>query len=187
MNELGDYLEKMRQRHPRLSMRRMALEAGVSENRVRNIIKGIRTGARPETLKALADRWGTEDDYYELMQLAGYPVPESIDDEALLKALEPVTRAAGIPDRQVRAIYFGGGEGVYNRLHRLAQALGHYPSLRVAEAKLSDEVWELIDNFDQLSPDDQKRMLIIVRALLEDREEDLSDEEKTLPQLPPRE
>jgi hypothetical protein len=186
MTELGDYLDQMRQKHPRLSMRQMALGAGIGESIVRGIIKENR-GARPETLKALADRWGTEEDYHELMQLAGYPVPESLDDEALLKALEPAMKAVGVTDRQMRAIYFGAGRGVYNRLHRLAQALGQYPSQRVDETKLSDEVWELIDNFDRLPPDDQKRVLIFVRALLEDREEDLSDEEKTLPQLPPRE
>jgi hypothetical protein len=61
-------------------MRQMAIEAGVGESIVNGIIKrGM--GARPETLKALADRWGSEGDYRELMRLAGYPVPEASSED----------------------------------------------------------------------------------------------------------
>ena len=76
MSTLGDYLEQMRLRHPRLSMRRMALDAGVGESVVNGIVK-LGMGARPETLKALADRWGTPADYSAMLRLAGHPVPEA--------------------------------------------------------------------------------------------------------------
>jgi len=55
-------------------MRQMAIQAGIGENLVYGIIKEGK-GARPETLKALADRWGTEKDYWRMMELAGHPVP----------------------------------------------------------------------------------------------------------------
>lgn len=72
---LGEYLDEMRRRHPRLSMRQMSLEAGLSPSIVGAIINQD-AGARPETLKALADKWGTEEDYGKLLELAGRPVPE---------------------------------------------------------------------------------------------------------------
>ena len=33
-------------------------------------------GARPITLKILADKWGTTEDYLEMMRLAGHPIPD---------------------------------------------------------------------------------------------------------------
>jgi transcriptional regulator with XRE-family HTH domain len=83
---LGEYLEAMRRCHPRLSKRKMAIDAGVNESAVQQIIAG-RTGASPSTLKSLADAWGTPEDYIRLMELAGHPVAEGrrrepgLDDE----------------------------------------------------------------------------------------------------------
>ncbi len=79
MNELGRYIDEMRKRH-RLGRRvlaksQMAQEVGLNINAVQQLIAGT-TGASPKTLKALADRWGTDDDYRELMRLAGHPLPE---------------------------------------------------------------------------------------------------------------
>ncbi len=79
MGRLGDYIEEIRQRHSRLSVRKMAMESGVPESTLRRIISDDRWGARPENLKALADRWGTDEDYRELMRLAGHPLPEEPD------------------------------------------------------------------------------------------------------------
>lgn len=72
---LGDYVEMMRQRlDPTPSMRHMSLEAGLGASAVRNIVKEGR-GAEPQTVKALADRWGTIEDFREMMRLAGHPTP----------------------------------------------------------------------------------------------------------------
>lgn len=85
MTDLGQYLNEIRKRHPRLSMRRMAIDAGLGESIVNGIInRGM--GARPETLKALTDRWGTEADYRQLMQLAGHPLPEDTIGDRLTMA-----------------------------------------------------------------------------------------------------
>jgi hypothetical protein len=64
----------------------MAIKAEVGESIVHGIIKRGR-GARPETLKQIADAWGTPEDYVRLMELAGHPVAEGrrretgLDDE----------------------------------------------------------------------------------------------------------
>jgi len=86
----GEYLKQMLQRHPGLKMSGMAREAGVSRGSLTKLISGARAGARPKTLKALTDRWGTDEDYRELLKLTGHPVPEPIyagltaDERALL-------------------------------------------------------------------------------------------------------
>lgn len=84
MQNLAEYVDELRKRHPRLSMRQMAMEAGVGESVVNGIVKrGL--GATPATLKALADRWGTYEDYAEMMRLAGHPMPDA-------SPLDPVRR-----------------------------------------------------------------------------------------------
>lgn len=81
MNELGQYLEEMRLRHQRLSVRQMAIQAGVGESIINGIIKHER-GARPETLWKIAQRWGdpVDRDYAELMRRAGHPLPDPMED-----------------------------------------------------------------------------------------------------------
>ncbi len=103
MSELGDYVDRMRQRHPRLSMRRMALEAGIGENRVRDIIKTDR-GARPSTLKALADRWGSDEDYCEMMRLAGHPLVGQVAQEFGAEARELLGLFEQLPPGDQRAV-----------------------------------------------------------------------------------
>lgn len=106
MNKLGEYLDQMRQKHPRLSKRQMALSVGLSENAVAQIIRG-EMGARPTTLKALADQWGTPDDYRAMMQLAGHPLPNDqntsldIDTQQLLSNYQQLTPQAQV---QVRTL-----------------------------------------------------------------------------------
>ncbi len=116
MSGLGEYIDDMRKRHRLgqriLSKSQMAREAGLNINAVQQLIAG-KMGASPTTLKALADVWGTDEDYPELMRLAGHPVAE-----------------------------------------RVAYELG-------------PEAQELVGLFEQLSPDDRRRMLGIARALLE--------------------
>jgi hypothetical protein len=112
MSELGDYVDRMRQRHPRLSMRRMSLEAGLSASIVGAIIRAGQ-GARPCALKALADRWGSDEDYCEMMRLAGHPI------------------------------------------------------VRPSAHELGAEARELLDLFERLPPGDQRAVLILTRALLE--------------------
>ena len=86
----GQYLKQMLQRYPGLKMSKMAREAGISEGSLTKLIRGDRAGARPRTFKALTDRWGTDEDYRELLKLAGHPVPEPVyaeltaDERALL-------------------------------------------------------------------------------------------------------
>lgn len=75
MNTLSEYVRSMMQRHPRLNPRQMAQEAGVGESTVYGILnKGH--GAKPRTLRKLADAWGTDEDYHEMMRLAGHPMLE---------------------------------------------------------------------------------------------------------------
>lgn len=88
-NELGDYVLKLMQRHPDLSMRRASQNAGLNENSIQQIVIGARPRPRHDTLKAIADTLGTEHDYYEMCRLAGYPTPippnlESEDEVAML-------------------------------------------------------------------------------------------------------
>jgi hypothetical protein len=75
MTTLGEYIDKMRQRHPRLSRREMSLGAGLSQSLIAKIITED-AGARPETLRKIADSWGNDDDYIIMMELAGHPLPD---------------------------------------------------------------------------------------------------------------
>lgn len=58
-------------------MLRMAEDAGLSPSAISGIIKQGR-GATPETIKAIADKWGTIEDYVEMMRLAGHPLPDEL-------------------------------------------------------------------------------------------------------------
>lgn len=86
---LGEHVLSIIRRHPGLSMRRASIEAGLNENAIQQIIKGIRSNPLPDTLKAIADTWGTPQDYYEMMRLAGYdtPLPPDVDDPVEAKML----------------------------------------------------------------------------------------------------
>lgn len=169
-NALGEYIERIREKHPRLSMRKMALEAGLNGNAVQQIVSG-RTGASPAVLKAISDRWGTDDDYRELMRLAGHPLPEpaeqwgtftSFDDvDAMLARLEksglPVTVTHSTAQGQ-RVIIIGDDELAPRR-----------PEPRVSAR---DDTQELINRFREMSGHDQKRLLEIAEAWTKERKQD---------------
>lgn len=76
MSELAEYVESMLARHERLSYRRAAIEAGISESLVHKIITGNRR-PRLSTLRKLADRWGSSEDYVKMAELAGYDLPDA--------------------------------------------------------------------------------------------------------------
>ncbi len=103
MSKLGDYVDRMRQRHPRLSMRRMALEAGLSASIVGAIVRASQ-GARPCTLKALADRWGSDEDYCEMMRLAGHPIAGQFTQELGAEARELLDLFERLPPGDQRAV-----------------------------------------------------------------------------------
>ena len=67
---LGQYVDHMRKRQAGLTMDQMSLEAGLPPDTVRSIIQ---EGHQPAlgTLQALSDRWGTAEDYRNLLQLLG--------------------------------------------------------------------------------------------------------------------
>lgn len=101
-------LEEIRFRHKDgrriLAMSKMSTEAGLSINAVQQIVSGKVKKPDPDTIKALTDRWGTPEDYRELMRLAGHPLPgPAIDEEKLFQALAPVFDAAGITLDQIEA------------------------------------------------------------------------------------
>ena len=97
---LGEYLDRMRARHPRLSMRQMAIEAGLGESVVQGIIRRNR-GASPGTLKKLADVWGEPGDYEELMRLAGHPVPGTPIDKIYAK----LAAKSGVSEEEIREFF----------------------------------------------------------------------------------
>lgn len=105
MSELGEYLEAIRKRHPRLSIRQMALQAKVGESVINGIIKHGK-GARPKTLNRIADRWGNDKDYLTMMRLAGHPLPEKEDRERSREAiLEEILQLLVEADTETRIKY----------------------------------------------------------------------------------
>lgn len=137
---LSEYLETMRRRHPRLSWRQMALAAGVSESVLYGLVRR-RTGARPETLKAIADAWGTDEDYRQLMEMAGHPLPEdelTADEREVVeryRQMEPVNQRVV---QQLMSLEMPPGE-LLDRLRRLG-TLSELETLAVAHFRdLNDE------------------------------------------------
>jgi hypothetical protein len=96
-NALGDYVWAVIQSHTGLSMRQASIEAGLNENAIQQIVSGDRPHPRHDTLKAIADKWGTEHDYYEMCRLSGYPtpIPPNLEDDqevailTLFRSLSP--------------------------------------------------------------------------------------------------
>jgi transcriptional regulator with XRE-family HTH domain len=86
---LGDYVLSVIQRHGDVSMREASRRAGLNENAIQQIANGDRPHPRYDTLKTIADTWGTEHDYFEMCRLAGYPtpIPPGVDDEDEIKLL----------------------------------------------------------------------------------------------------
>jgi len=103
-------------------MRRMALEAGVGESIVNGIIK-LGMGARPETLKALADRWGTPADYAAMMRLAGHPVPNGISDPGTREMLQLYEQMSSDQRDYLRTVATQYAPDVLVKALRLAEKL----------------------------------------------------------------
>ncbi len=80
--DLADYIAELINRHPGLSFRQAALQAQLNVNAVTQIINREILKPTPHTLHKLANQWGNQADYYEMMLLAGYdvPLPPGIDD-----------------------------------------------------------------------------------------------------------
>jgi len=155
----------MRKRHFRLSMRQMALDAGLGESTVSSIIQR-EAGARPETLKALADRWGTEEDYRELMRLAGHPVTErEITREHIEGWMrDPESAPEGVTATtigDVRVIVLG------DEKPDIEEMMIGTRDRRVRYETLSDADQDLIENLNRVigQLDQAKRKLIFHLAL----------------------
>jgi transcriptional regulator with XRE-family HTH domain len=89
MNPLREYVLEIMKRHPGLSLRQASIRAGLNENAIQQIVSGARPRPRPGDLKLIADAWGTPQDYYEMMRLAGYevPLPPDVDNPEDVKVL----------------------------------------------------------------------------------------------------
>lgn len=176
-NSVGEYLDEMRFRHRMgrriLSMSQMALEVGLSINAVQQIISGKVKQPDPDTLRKLADRWGNNDDYRELMRLAGHPLPKpSLDEETILDALEPIFQTAGITPDQARSIYEEEkGRGMTRGLQRLAQRVSQFLKQRIATSPDDPKIRELLHMYDQLSPVEQRNIFLFAETLAAQREE----------------
>lgn len=81
---LGEYVEKLLE-DAGVSHRQASRAAGLSDNVINQIVNGRVTSPDPETLRRIANRWGTEQDYFEMMRLAGHaptPVDYQIAEES---------------------------------------------------------------------------------------------------------
>jgi transcriptional regulator with XRE-family HTH domain len=115
---LGEYVLEMLSRHPDLSMRSASMKAGLNPNAVHQIASGERPHPRHDTLKAIADTLGTEHDYYEMCQLAGYPtpVPLGVNNREEVKLL---TLFRALPEEEqeqllqtITSLHGGGGRDI---------------------------------------------------------------------------
>ena len=110
MTALQEYLKQMLERHPGVSMRQASLLAGLNENALQQILKSTHFTPRPDTLKALTDKWGTVEDYIVLMRLAGFEMPETVDIEELSAAKKRVVELLSkdeVPDELASFIVAG--------------------------------------------------------------------------------
>lgn len=110
---VGEYIVAMLKRHPGLSMRQASIKAGLNTNAIQQIINSKIT-PRPNTIKALADMWGTPEDYVAMMRLSGYEVPDTVDIAGLSSvkrhAIDLLSRDT-VPD-QVAAFIAAGLEQI---------------------------------------------------------------------------
>jgi len=103
---LGEYIDKLRRRHKIgsrvLSKSQMAIDAGLGVSTIQQIIGGY-TSASPTVLKQISDTWGDPDgsDYYNMMKLAGHPVPEAPTLTEREKALLDHYRALSPDNRDI--------------------------------------------------------------------------------------
>jgi transcriptional regulator with XRE-family HTH domain len=150
--QLSDYLEKMRQRRdPPLSMSLMSTEAGLSPSAVRQIIKGDIKKPNSDTLRKLADRWGTDEDYHQLMKLAGHRLPEEMS--AVVKS---VLVALDITDEEEQIKYYNEMQESKERAQEIIAMLAHRafgpPKLSPGDKVAQSILVSLGDlNFEQLT------------------------------------
>jgi transcriptional regulator with XRE-family HTH domain len=123
---LGDYVLSIIRRHGDVSMREASRRAGLNENAIQQIANGDRPHPRHDTLKAIADTWGTEHDYFEMCRLAGYPTPippgvdedeiklltmfRALPEEGQKQLLETVASLHGGKDKGILPIALRAGE-----------------------------------------------------------------------------
>lgn len=107
---LQDYLANMLSRHPGLSMRQASLQAGLNENSVQQILKATHFTPKPQTIKALADQWGTQEDYVNMLRLAGHSLPVHAELDSLSTEKQYAIRLLAqdeIPDSVAESIAAG--------------------------------------------------------------------------------
>ena len=63
---IGKYILDMLSRHPGLSMRQASVKAGLNMNAIQQIVNSDIL-PRPNTIKSLADTWGTPEDYVAML------------------------------------------------------------------------------------------------------------------------
>jgi transcriptional regulator with XRE-family HTH domain len=141
---LQEYVEAMLARHERLSLRQASLEAGLSSSSVSNLLRRKDPKPDPRTLKKLADRWGTFEDYQELMRLAGHPVP---DREPIgTEGLERIAAVVGVSVSDLERIAKGEPleEG---SIQHVPQDRPSFKELLAAVEALPEDVLERILDF----------------------------------------
>ena len=85
--KLSAYVQSMMDRYPGLSYRKASEDAGLSNAVIGKIINMDGGKPTPKTLKKIAKKWGTDEDYRNLMRLAGYLPPEPAVDSPELERL----------------------------------------------------------------------------------------------------
>lgn len=69
---LSEYVKRLIDKHPGLSYRQASEDAGLSNSVVNQIINGTIVKPKPETLRRLASKWGSEEDFLTMMAMAGH-------------------------------------------------------------------------------------------------------------------
>jgi len=86
-------------KHPGLSYRQASEDAGLSNSVVNQIINGTIIKPKPSTLRRLASKWGSEEDFLTMMALAGHLESQdqhsgemtALDAERVIAALRKMT------------------------------------------------------------------------------------------------
>ena len=141
---LTEYLKAMLAQHERLTYRQASLQAGLSAIAIANLLRRENPKPDPRTIKKMTDRWGTFQDYQELLRLAGHPVPERepLDPEGL----ERIAAVVGVPVGDLEKIARGRAveEG---EIPYLLQERPSFKELLSAVDELPEEVLERILDF----------------------------------------
>lgn len=141
---LTEYLKAMLARHERLTYRQASLQAGLSPSAVANLLRRENPRPDPRTIKKLTDRWGTFEDYQELLRLAGHAVPahEPIDPEGLARIAALIGVSVDDLEKVARGKEIEEGEIPY-----LLQDRPTFKELLSAVEQLPEDVLERILDF----------------------------------------